>query len=172
MTESAGDQARERSGDQARERPWWRHPLSSVLDLPHPARPVVRRRVTQAVLAVYLLACVVCASLVVSAGINDWRIAGDRGTATAEVLSTGKKTLVRFPDDDGRYHSPGTGLKYPGGLEQGDRVTVEYQRSDPDNVKVAGRSWTLSFLPAVSTWLVSSIVAAVLLAVVRWWFRR
>lgn len=162
----------ERTAPPGTRRAWWRHPVSSMLDLPRPPRATVHRRVVQALLAVYLLACVICGSLVVTAAISDWRISQDRGTATAEVLSTGAKTLVRFPDDEGRYHSPGAGLKYPGGLEVGDRVRVEYQRDDPDNVKVAGRSWTLSFLPAVSSWVVCSLIAAALARVVRWWFRR
>ncbi|AGP31637.1 hypothetical protein A606_09990 [Corynebacterium terpenotabidum Y-11] len=126
----------------------------------------------QVILAAYLLACVVSASLVVTAAIGDWQISRDRATATAEVLSTGSKTLVRFPDDDGRYHSPTSGLKYPGGLTVGDRVQVEYERGDPENVKVSGRAWTLAFLPAISTWAVSTVVAVVLAGAVRWWFRR
>lgn len=150
----------------------WRHPIASMLDLPRPSRATVHRRLVQGLLATYLLACVVCGSLVVTAAISDWRIGHDRGTATAEVLSTGSRTLVRFPDDQGRYHSPGTGLKYPGGLDTGDRVKVEYQRDDPENVKVAGRTWTLAFLPAISSWVVCSVVAAVLAGAVRVWFRR
>lgn len=146
--------------------------LSVLLDLPYPSRKTLHRRVDQALLAAYVLACVVCGALVGNAGVNDWQIAQDRGTATAEVLATGSKTLVRFPDDEGRYHSPSTGLKYPGGLSVGQRVQVEYQRDDPDNVKVAGRGWTLSFLPALSTWLISTVVAGVLFGLVRWWFRR
>jgi len=137
----------------------WRHPVSALLDLPRPSRSIVHRRLVQALLAVYLLACVVCGSLVVNAGLSDWRIARDTGTATAEI---------RFPDDDGRYHSPGAGLKYPGGLSTGDRVKVEYQKDDPDNVKVAGRAWTLAFLPAISSWIVCTAVAGALALLLRW----
>lgn len=155
-----------------RRRNRWRHPVASMLDLPRPSRTTVHRRLVQGLLAVYLLACIICGSLVVTAAIGDWHISHDRGTSTAEVLSTGSKTLVRFPDDQGRYHSPGTGLKYPGGLSVGDRVKVEYQRDDPDNVKVAGRTWTLAFLPAVSSWAVCTVIAALLAGTVRWWFRR
>lgn len=150
----------------------WRHPVESILDLPRPSRTTVHRRLVQALLVGYLLACVISGSLVVTAAVSDWRINHDHGTSTAEVLSAGSKTLVRFPDDEGRYHSPATGLKYPGGLSVGDRVKVEYQRSDPDNVKVEGRNWTLAFLPAISTWAVCSVIAAVLAGVVRRWFRR
>ncbi|MDN6242110.1 DUF3592 domain-containing protein [Corynebacterium variabile] len=170
MTDDAQVNTAEPAGGRRRNR--WRHPVANMLDLPRPPRATVRRRLVQVLLAVYLLACVVCGSLVVTAAISDWRISHDRGSATAEVLSTGSKTLVRFPDDQGRYHSPGTGLKYPGGLEVGDRVKVEYQRDDPDNVKVAGRAWTLAFLPAISSWAVCSVIAALLAGAVRWWFRR
>lgn len=160
------------SAPESRRGDWWRHPVESVLDLPRPSRATVHRRVVQVLLAAYLLSCVVCGSLVVTAAVDDLAISRDRGTATAEVLSTGAKTLVRFPDDEGRYHSPGTGLKYPGGLTVGDRVKVEYRRSDPDDVKVAGRTWTLAFLPAVSSWVVCTAVAAAAGVGVRWWFRR
>lgn len=150
----------------------WRQPVSALLDLPRPSRGTVYRRLVQLLLAAYLLSCVVCASLVVNSGLSDWSINRDRGTATAEVLSTGSKILVRFPDDEGRYHSPGTGLQYPGGLSVGDRVKVEYEKSNPDNVRVAGRTWTLAFLPAVSSWLVCTVVAGLAAAVLRRWFRR
>lgn len=150
----------------------WRNPPAVLLDMPRPTGETVRRRLVQILVTVYLIACVICVSLVVTAAVDDWRISSDRGTATAEVVSTGKKTLVRFPDAEGNYHSPGTGLKYPGGLEAGDRVKVEYRRDDPDNVKVAGRGWTLSLLPAASTWLGCTVVAGALLAGVGRSFRR
>ena len=51
-------------------------------------------------------------------------------------------------------------------------MKVEYQRDDPDNVKVAGRAWTLAFLPAISSWAVCSVIAALFAGAVRWWFRR
>ncbi|MDH2455721.1 DUF3592 domain-containing protein [Corynebacterium bovis] len=131
------------------------------------------RRLIQAVLALLLLAAVVCAGMVVSSAVDDVRIARDRGTATATVVDIDPlRTVVRFRDDRGEYHTPDAGLMYPTGLVRGQRVKVEYRRSDPDTVKVAGRSWTLAFLPAGSTFLVCLVVAALLLLVVRRTSRR
>ncbi|MGO1949700.1 MAG: DUF3592 domain-containing protein [Mycobacteriaceae bacterium] len=133
------------------------------------------RHVIQLVLGLFVLATVVCGMLVVNAALGDSAINRDRGAAVAEVVNEGgdrSTVLVRYRDDAGEYHSPVRGLKYPTGLERGDRVQVEYQRSDTDNVKVAGRSWTLSILPALSTWAVCGVVTVVLLVLIRWRWNR
>jgi hypothetical protein len=131
-----------------------------------------RRRVVQLLAGLYLVASLVCASLVVNAALSDISIARDRGSAIAEVVSTGGNTVVRYTDEQGRVQTPQRGLKYPTGLQAGQRVRVEYQRSDPDNVKVAGRGWTLALLPALSSWLVVTAVAAVPAGVLWWRWRR
>ena len=80
---------------------------------------------------------------------------------------------MRYRDSEAVYHSPDRGLKYPTGLNERERVWVEYQRSDTENVKVMGRSWTLSILPALSVWAIGAAVTVLLLLVVRWrWVRR
>jgi hypothetical protein len=131
-----------------------------------------RRLAVQVLAGLYLVASLVCASLVVNAAVGDIGIARDRGSATAEVMSTGGSTVVRFTDDAGRVQTPQRGLKYPTGLETGQRVRVEYQRGDPDNVKVAGRGWTLAIIPALSSWLVVTAVAAVPAGLLWWRWRR
>lgn len=131
-----------------------------------------RRRTVQILAGLYLVASLVCASLVVNAIVGDIGIARDRGTATAEVVSTGGNTVVRYTDDRGRVQTPDRGLKYPTGLEAGQRVRVEYQRGDPDNVKVEGRGWTLALIPALSSWLVVTAVAAIPAGFLWWRWRR
>ncbi|MEY8566197.1 DUF3592 domain-containing protein [Corynebacterium sp.] len=137
-----------------------------------PSRTLVHRRLVQLVLALFLLATAVCGMVVVNAAVNDVKISRDRGVAVADVLSEGATTLVRFRDDTGVYHQPDRGLKYPTGLSRGDRVYVDYQRSDPENVKVQGRAWTLSLIPAVSVWVVATAVTGLLFGAVRLWWRR
>lgn len=137
-----------------------------------PTRAGVHRRLVQAVLALLLLATAVSGMMVANAAIGDARIAGDRGTAVADVLSDGSTTLIRYRDETGAYHQPDRGLKYPTGLSRGDQVYVDYQRSDHDNVKVQGRGWTLSVIPALSVWVISIVVAGLLFGAVQLWWRR
>lgn len=131
------------------------------------------RRAKQAVLAVTMFFVLVCAGMVVTAAINDVAIAREKATATAEVTDVGTlRTSVLFRDEFGNYHQPNEGLKYPIGLEQGQRVRVEYQASNPANVKVEGRSWTLAFLPALSSIAVVLVLAGLLWSLVLWLERR
>ncbi|MEJ6549202.1 DUF3592 domain-containing protein [Corynebacterium sp. USCH3] len=146
--------------------------VPSFLRSSRPARETVHRRLIQAVLALVLLATAVCGMMVVNAAVGDAKISRDRGVAVADVLADGSTTLVRFRDDTGVYHQPDRGLKYPTGLSRGDRVYVDYQRSDTENVKVQGRGWTLSVIPALSVWLVSLVVTGLMFVAVQWWWRR
>lgn len=97
--------------------------------------------------------------------LNDRAIESDPGRGLATVTDAGwMRTTVDFQDEEGIYHSPPTGLIYPTGLAAGQQVWVTYKKSDPDLVKVEGREWTLSVIPALSTAVVSSAIAAGL-----WW---
>ncbi|MFR9806167.1 DUF3592 domain-containing protein [Pseudonocardia sp. RS010] len=84
----------------------------------------------------------------VGAVVDDVAISRNRATATAEVLegSTFARTLVRFPVPDGQLLVPERGVYHPRGLEPGTTVRVEYDRTEPDLVRVAGRT-ALSGLP-------------------------
>jgi hypothetical protein len=59
-------------------------------------------------------------------------------------------------------------VAYPSGLQVGQLVRVEYDRADPDQVRVAGRAWVQGVAPAAvalaALWLV--VIAAT------WWLRR
>lgn len=128
-------------------------------------RETIRRRLHQLVMA--LLACALLGAVAMVAGsaINDRTINADPGRAMATV--TGKsllRTTVDYQDVEGVYHSPPGGLLYPTGIGQGQNVWVTYAKTDPDLVKVEGRRWTLSIIPALSVAL-----ASVLLAVLLWW---
>ena len=130
-------------------------------------RDQIFRRAKQAVLAVVAFFVLICAGMVVTAAINDAAIARDKATATAEVIDVGTmRTTVLFRDERGNYHQPNEGLKYPTGLERGQKVRVEYQASNPANVKVEGRTWTLAFLPALSSIAVVLVLGALLWALV------
>lgn len=114
------------------------------------------RRIAAATLLV--LACVfsgLCL-LVLAANWNDDRqIEGHEGTAVADVSSVAfNRTAVRFVTPDGTVVIPPTGVLYPTGLAAGERVRVEYDTQKPELVRVAGRDFTLAFLPVGTSLLV------------------
>ena len=123
------------------------------------------RRLRQLILFLLICLAVVCAGLVYGAWSVDRAIESDTGRAVAAVRHVGAlRTAVDFIDETGEFRSPPTGLLYPVGLEEGQRVRVEYDRADPERVRVEGRRWTLSIIPALSIFVVGLLVAAPL-----WW---
>nr|WP_224400334.1 DUF3592 domain-containing protein [Corynebacterium poyangense] len=128
-------------------------------------RARVRRRLHQVILVLFCAGILGCTALVGAAWLNDRRINQDRGRALAEVTAVSlTRTTVEFQDEQGVFYSPPTGLLYPTDLGVGQRVWVNYQRSHPELVKVEGRQWTLSIIPATSSALVITAIAALL-----WW---
>ena len=128
-------------------------------------RENIGRRVRQLVLLLYAAALLGAVSMVIGPALNDRTINEDPGRALATVTGTSwLRTTADYRDEEGIYHSPPTGLLYPTGLGEGQRVWVTYAKSDPDLVKVEGREWTLSVIPAISVALVTTVVAAVV-----WW---
>ena len=123
------------------------------------------RRLRQLILFLLICLAVVCAGLVYGAWSDDRAIESDTGRAVAAVRHVGAlRTAVDFIDETGEFRSPPSGLLYPVGLEEGQRVRVEYDRADPERVRVEGRRWTLSIIPALSIFVVGLLVAAPL-----WW---
>nr|WP_245568840.1 DUF3592 domain-containing protein [Nocardia concava] len=119
--------------------------------------------------------------LVLAAWRDDSLINSDKGVTSAEVLSAGTlRSAVIFVTPDGETHNPKTGVLYPTKLTAGERINVEYRRSDPDLVRVAGRDARVAIIPALSVIVVAWAVALPLLwllgspptlwfdAIVRW----
>ncbi|GAB2639100.1 DUF3592 domain-containing protein [Prescottella soli] len=106
--------------------------------------------------------------LVLAAWRNDRTIESNMGTATAEVLSAGSlRSAVSFVTPDGITHNPKLGVLYPTNLTAGQRIDVEYSRSDPDLVRVAGRDARVAIVPAGSVIVVTWLVALPVLVVLR-----
>ena len=128
-----------------------------------------RRAGWWATLGVASLLTVMCVCLLFAAIRNDGAISDQLGTATATVDSVAfDRTIIHFETPDGIVHSPANGVLYPDGLAAGQLVRIEYDASDPELARVAGRSATLTLLPLGSfvffTWLVAGPVL--------WWLRR
>lgn len=128
-----------------------------------------RRRVgVVVVLSVAGLLTLLALVLVAGAYRNDSLISSDRGTADAEVVSVSwRRTVVRFETEDGVVHIPKDGVLYPDGLVVGQRLLVEYDRGNPELVRVAGRSAALSLLPGGTTVLFTWLAAAPVLWLLR-----
>lgn len=120
----------------------------------------VRRRLRQVVLILAAAALIGAAAMIGGAAINDAKIASNPGRSLATVTGVGAlRTTVEYQDQNGRYQSPPQGLLYPSGLGPGQQVWVTYARDEPDLVKVEGREWTLSIIPALSVALISLLIA-------------
>ncbi|MFL0577959.1 hypothetical protein [Dietzia sp. 179-F 9C3 NHS] len=117
-----------------------------------PPKAALARRVVRIVAVVLAGFSVVSSALILLACVvNDLRIDQDMGSATATVAEvTDRRAAVVFDAGDGHLVRPMTGVFYPVGLAEGQRVQVEFRRANPDLVRVSGRSWTLAVIPALS----------------------
>ncbi len=136
-------------------------------------RPTLNRRrwpVWWALPAVVALLTGLFSLALAGAALDDADIDARTGHATAQVLAvTSMRTLVQFATSDGRVYRPDAGLAYPSGLQVGQLVRVEYDRSDPTgHLRVAGRTWVQGVAPASVTLTALWTLAAP----VSWWLRR
>ncbi len=128
----------------------------------------VWRRARISVLVVAVGISVLAFLLVVAAWRNDRTITTDEGRATAEVLSAGKlRSAVSFVTPDGVTHNPQLGVLYPTRLIAGQYIDVEYAKSDPDLVRVAGRNASVAIVPAASVVVVTWAIAGPALLLLR-----
>ena len=103
--------------------------------------------------------------LVAGAWRNDRQIERNMGVAQAEVLSAGpRRSTIEFVTPDRVTYRPELGVLYPSELAEGMRIYVEYDRNDPDLVRVQHRNASLSIIPATSVAVVAWLVGAALLA--------
>ncbi|HET9877592.1 MAG TPA: DUF3592 domain-containing protein [Mycobacterium sp.] len=103
--------------------------------------------------------------LVAGAWRNDLSIERDMGVAQAEVLNAGpRRSTIEFVTPDRVTYRPQLGVLYPSELATGMRIYVEYDKKDPDLVRVQHRTAALSIIPAGSIAVVGWLIAAALLA--------
>lgn len=114
-----------------------------------------------------LLGIVTLQSILLVAGAwrNDRQIERNLGVAEAEVLSAGpRRSTIEFVTPDRVTYRPELGVLYPSELAAGMRIYVEYDRNDPDLVRVQNRTATLAIIPAGSIAVVGWLVGGVTLA--------
>lgn len=103
--------------------------------------------------------------LVAGAWRNDRQIERNLGVAEAEVLSAGpRRSTIEFVTPDRVTYRPELGVLYPSELATGMRIYVEYDRTDPNLVRVQNRNASLAVVPAASTAVAGWLIGAALLA--------
>ncbi|WP_431240833.1 DUF3592 domain-containing protein [Mycolicibacterium aichiense] len=112
-----------------------------------------------------LIGLVTLQSLLLVAGAwrNDQQIEHNMGVAQAEVLSAGpRRSTIEFVTPDRVTYRPELGVLYPSELAEGMRIYVEYDRKNPDLVRVQHRTAALAIIPAgsiaVVAWLIGGLV--------------
>ena len=135
-----------------------------------PLGGLFRSRSAELVAGLAVLLTVLALFTVAGAAVDDRTISANRAVAQAEVLdgSTFARTLVRFTTATGETVVPEAGVAYPRGLAVGQSVPVEYDSSDPDRVRVAGRSALNQSGPLT----IGVLVTWVLLGPTAYWLRR
>jgi hypothetical protein len=131
-------------------------------DEPPTTRPgIVLRWARIAVLIVTALVTLQSALLVAGAWRNDLAIEHNMGVAQAEVLSAGpRRSTIEFVTPERVTYRPELGVLYPSELATGMRIYVEYNKNDPNLVRVQHRNARLAIIPAGSIAVVSWLVAA------------
>lgn len=128
-----------------------------------PAR-VVLRWVRIAVLIITGLVTLQSVLLVAGAWRNDLAIQRNMGVAQAEVLSAGpRRSTIEFVTPERITYRPELGVLYPSELSTGMRIYVEYNKRDPNLVRVQHRNAGLAIIPAGSIAVVAWLAATVTL---------
>ena len=127
-----------------------------------PAR-IVLRWVRIAVLIATGLITLQSVLLVAGAWRDDLAIQHNMGVAEAEVLSAGpRRSTIEFVTPERVTYRPELGFLYPSELATGMRIYVEYNKNDPNLVRVQHRNAGLAIIPAgsiaVVCWLAATVV--------------
>jgi len=124
---------------------------------------IVLRWARIAVLIVAALVTLQSVLLVAGAWRNDVAIRRNMGVAQAEVLSAGpRRSTIEFVTPERVTYRPELGVLYPSELTTGMRIYVEYNKKDPNLVRVQHRNAGLAIIPAgsiaVVCWLTVTLV--------------
>jgi hypothetical protein len=119
-------------------------------------------------IGIIIAACLVTLQsvlLVFGAWRNDRQIERHMGVAEANVLSAGpRRSTIEFVTPDRVTYRPELGVLYPSELDTGMRIYVEYDKNNPDLVRVQDRNASLAIIPAGSIAVVGWLIASAALA--------
>ena len=123
-------------------------------------RDRILRRVRIGILIAACLVTLQSVLLVLGAWRNDRQIERNMGVAAAEVLSAGpRRSTIEFVTPDRVTYRPELGVLYPSELDTGMRIYVEYDKNNPDLVRVQDRNAALAIIPAGSIAVVGWLIA-------------
>lgn len=156
--------------------------LASVLNLfrngrnsvePETTGRKVMRRIKCGIVVAACLVTLQSVLLVAGAWRNDRQIERHMGLAQAEVLSAGpRRSTIEFVTPDRVTYRPELGVLYPSELADGMRIYVEYDRNNPNLVRVQHRNSALAIIPAGSIAVVGWLIAGALLVAATYAGRR
>ena len=107
--------------------------------------------------------------LVAGAVRDDFAIKHNVGVAEAEVLDAGpRRSTIEFVTPDRVTYRPELGVLYPSELATGMRIYVEYDKRNPNLVRVQHRNAKLAIIPAGSIAVLGWLVAAGVLTGLAW----
>jgi hypothetical protein len=149
----------------------WAKALWQIM-IPHlygdPSETRAERIIRRVRIGVVIVTCLVTLQsvlLVLGAWRNDRQIEGNMGVAAAEVLDAGpRRSTIEFVTPDRVTYRPELGVLYPSELDTGMRIYVEYDRANPDLVRVQHRNASLAIIPAASIAVLSWLAAAAILS--------
>lgn len=102
--------------------------------------------------------------LVAGAWRDDLAIQHNMAVAQAEVLSAGpRRSTIEFVTPERVTYRPELGVLYPSHLATGMRIYVEYNKNDPNLVRVQHRHAGLAIIPAGSIAVVCWLAAVAIL---------
>jgi hypothetical protein len=110
-----------------------------------------------------LTALITLQSLLLVAGAvrDDVAIQHSMGVAEAEVLDAGpRRSTIEFVTPDRVTYRPELGVLYPSELATGMRIYVEYDKRNPNLVRVQHRNAKLAIIPAGSLAMVGWLIGA------------
>lgn len=123
------------------------------------------RRIRMGIIVVACLVTLQSVLLVFGAWRNDRQIERHMGVAEANVLSAGpRRSTIEFVTPDRVTYRPELGVLYPSELDTGMRIYVEYDKNNPDLVRVQHRNASLAIIPAGSIAVVGWLIGGVALA--------
>ena len=142
-------------------------------DLPDTRSRRIVRWIRVSILLLVVLVTLQSVLLVAGAWRNDLAIQRNMGVAPAEVLSAGpRRSTIEFVTPDRVTYRPELGVLYPSELSAGMRIYVEYDKKNPNLVRVQNRNATLAIIPAGSIavvgWLVGGALLAGIAALEKW----
>jgi hypothetical protein len=133
-------------------------------ELPDTTARRVVRWVRIAILIVTALVTLQSVLLVAGAWRDDLAIRRNMGVAQAEVLDAGpRRSTIEFVTPERVTYRPELGVLYPSELATGMRIYVEYNKRDPNLVRVQHRNAGLAIIPAGSIAVVAWLAGAVAL---------